>query len=605
MTPALLSASAPTAAGALAFSLGRAALEGGALVLVVAAIVRAFPRLNAATRTALWWLACLRLVAGLVAWPAPSLPLPALTESPRELVRTSLAATPQFAPAGAAFARFTRPVDTESRERTLAWSDVTRLTGTLGRAAAPGLLVLWACGVLAVLALHLLAAHRARGLWSGAAPLEHAQARAWLVSWLGERAAARIDLRVSDEASSPALLAGFRPCILLPASCAALPAAQLRMVLAHEVAHVRRRDLAFGALPAIAHAIFWFHPLAHWAVEEYAQSREEACDADAVRACDAPPCDYGELLLAYGIDRRPAAGVAVSYGSRCASQLHRRIRMLASLTRPTRTQRTLALAALIVVGLVAMRPVRLVAGTRTTPSAASTTTTRTSTSSGSSYASSTSTGGEHHQRETFAYGYSKGANLGVLNVSGSFETGELERLESLGKSRREGFGWFRLGDQEYLVTDPVAVARMAEIMAPQDELGRRQGELGERQGEIGARQGELGDRQAELSERMSAMSEQVARLSSELDEDGVSEARRTAIRLRIAALEKQTSELDAQQEALSKRQDELAAKQDALGARQEELGARQEALGKRVDAEMRKLAQEWARDGRAERAERR
>ncbi len=197
MTAALLSASAPTAAGALALSLGRAALEGGLLVLVVAAIVRAFPRLNAATRTALWWLACLRLVAGLVAWPAPSLPLPALPESPRELVRTSLAATPQLAPAGDAFARFTRPVDTESRERTLAWSDVTRLAGTLGRAAAPGLLALWACGVLAALALHVLAAHRARKLWNGATPFEHPHAHDWLASWLGSRAAARIELRVS------------------------------------------------------------------------------------------------------------------------------------------------------------------------------------------------------------------------------------------------------------------------------------------------------------------------------------------------------------------------------------------------------------------------
>lgn len=50
---------------AAVLALSRAAIEGGLLVLAIAAITRLFPRLPAATRTALWWLASLRLVAGL------------------------------------------------------------------------------------------------------------------------------------------------------------------------------------------------------------------------------------------------------------------------------------------------------------------------------------------------------------------------------------------------------------------------------------------------------------------------------------------------------------------------------------------------------------
>ena len=58
---------------------------------------------------------------------------------------------------------------------------------------------------------------------------------------------------------------------------------ELAGVLAHEVGHVRRGDLGWGLVPALAHCVFWFHPFAHWCVNEYAQCREEACDAEALR----------------------------------------------------------------------------------------------------------------------------------------------------------------------------------------------------------------------------------------------------------------------------------------------------------------------------------
>src|SRR5437764_15936 len=82
-------------AGQAAGALGRAAIEGGALVLAVWALCRLFPRLPAALRTWLWWIACLRLLVGLAMAPVrlPLLPAPAVA-TPAPVVWVPQAGTP-------------------------------------------------------------------------------------------------------------------------------------------------------------------------------------------------------------------------------------------------------------------------------------------------------------------------------------------------------------------------------------------------------------------------------------------------------------------------------------------------------------------------------
>ena len=36
------------------------------------------------------------------------------------------------------------------------------------------------------------------------------------------------------------------------------------MALAHELMHVRRRDVLLGCLPALAERLYFFHPLVRW-----------------------------------------------------------------------------------------------------------------------------------------------------------------------------------------------------------------------------------------------------------------------------------------------------------------------------------------------------
>ena len=76
------------------------------------------------------------------------------------------------------------------------------------------------------------------------------------------------------------------------------------MALAHELMHVRRRDVLLGCIPALAERLYFFHPLARLAAREYVIAREAACDAAVVRALDVPADDYGRLLLRLGVTRR-------------------------------------------------------------------------------------------------------------------------------------------------------------------------------------------------------------------------------------------------------------------------------------------------------------
>lgn len=100
----------------------------------------------------------------------------------------------------------------------------------------------------------------------------------------------------------PAVAAG--PVILLPESAENWPAEQLKIVLEHELAHVRRRDLWWRLAATLACCLYWFHPLAWWAAAQIRKESEMDCD-DRVLKATASSETYAESLLAVA---REAAG---------------------------------------------------------------------------------------------------------------------------------------------------------------------------------------------------------------------------------------------------------------------------------------------------------
>jgi beta-lactamase regulating signal transducer with metallopeptidase domain len=87
-----------------------------------------------------------------------------------------------------------------------------------------------------------------------------------------------VDLVRSPIAEAPAVLRIIRPVLILPSSSDALEDGELESILAHECAHVARRDNAAGVFESLAGALLWFHPLVIVARRELARRREQACD---------------------------------------------------------------------------------------------------------------------------------------------------------------------------------------------------------------------------------------------------------------------------------------------------------------------------------------
>jgi beta-lactamase regulating signal transducer with metallopeptidase domain len=88
----------------------------------------------------------------------------------------------------------------------------------------------------------------------------------------------------------------FRPVILLPREADGWDDERRRVVLAHELAHVRRWDALTQWIAHLALAVYWFNPLVWVAVRKLREEREHACD-DAVLEIGTRPAAYADHLL--------------------------------------------------------------------------------------------------------------------------------------------------------------------------------------------------------------------------------------------------------------------------------------------------------------------
>jgi TonB family protein len=100
----------------------------------------------------------------------------------------------------------------------------------------------------------------------------------------------------SGEIAGPLVAGWLCPAILLPESSENWTLARRRAVIAHEAAHVRRRDPVILFAAHIATAVYWFHPLCWLALARLRRESERACDNAALRI-GRPASDYAGHLL--------------------------------------------------------------------------------------------------------------------------------------------------------------------------------------------------------------------------------------------------------------------------------------------------------------------
>lgn len=310
-------------------------------------VTRVFRKLTPATRTWLWWMVMLKAVVGFVVLTPIALPLLPSTESPFAAINDRM--------------DLLAPVVTGVASPEGETGGVATPSPRLNEEVPAFILVLaaaWALGVAIHFGAWARDAARVRRWVRGAKPVD-AERAGQIAREIGVTMGLHTAPRVAEsgEIDAPMVARPWRPVVLLPLNMSeSLSEPELRMVLAHELAHLRRKDLLLAIVPAFAQAILFFWP-AHWlARREWSIEREVACDTEAIGATQVDPNRYGQLLLKVVTqDHRggvsPALGATASYHT-----LRKRILMMKeSMVRPSRPLRAAGIA-LTALGLLLVLP---------------------------------------------------------------------------------------------------------------------------------------------------------------------------------------------------------------------------------------------------------
>jgi beta-lactamase regulating signal transducer with metallopeptidase domain len=191
-----------------------------------------------------------------------------------------------------------------------------------------GQLALWTWGIGALASLSILIWE-----WTKAARfLRSCRPVRWtpaeFAAVLGERAGkgdeARPNVLVSSEIGSPFCCQWHEPYLVLPEFLERDAEGDLRLIVRHELAHLRGGHPLHLFLQRVVETLFWFHPLVRWASRQMALAREFACD-DAAVSSRQDVIAYLKMLLAIA-ERgqvRESEGALLFFG-RSASVVARR-----------------------------------------------------------------------------------------------------------------------------------------------------------------------------------------------------------------------------------------------------------------------------------------
>jgi beta-lactamase regulating signal transducer with metallopeptidase domain len=104
----------------------------------------------------------------------------------------------------------------------------------------------------------------------------------------------------------------LRPLVLIPAAWATeMPLEMLEAVIAHELAHLRRRDLWVNLLQRVAETVLFYHPAVWWLSHRLRQERELCADELAV-AATGRRLEYAEALEQVARLRQADVGPALA-----------------------------------------------------------------------------------------------------------------------------------------------------------------------------------------------------------------------------------------------------------------------------------------------------
>jgi len=180
------------------------------------------------------------------------------------------------------------------------------------------LTALWVAGSIVAILRLVVGLIRVNGIRRRAAVVSVAEWRDDMDTCVAQLGLSRdVDLLTSDEVQVPMTCGWRRPAVLVPTVALDWSDERRRVVLLHELAHVRRGDFAAHVAASLAAGLHWLNPLAWMAIKRMRTEREGACD-DLVLASGAVAPDYAEHLLdiARTVTNRPAPAVALAMARR-------------------------------------------------------------------------------------------------------------------------------------------------------------------------------------------------------------------------------------------------------------------------------------------------
>jgi beta-lactamase regulating signal transducer with metallopeptidase domain len=288
--------------------------QTGAIALLAWVGLRWTPRINAATRAAVWWavlafVILLPFIRGLREMPGGSpAPRPALSMPVSEF------AAPDSVPAPVAL-----PLPRqETAQVMLPSGSWTTLFLAVWFAFFAGQCARLACSYV----------HLRRLKERGQPPSREQKANfdAWMMTCSIRRPTR---LLISRAVPMPVAVGFHHPAVVLPEGLlGGLTATELDHVLLHELAHIARRDDWTNLLARIASAVLALHPVAAWVLRQIDRERELACDDWVVAATGAARPYAASLARLFELCSSRRSALLASGIADSGSQLGNRIAML-------------------------------------------------------------------------------------------------------------------------------------------------------------------------------------------------------------------------------------------------------------------------------------
>jgi beta-lactamase regulating signal transducer with metallopeptidase domain len=153
----------------------------------------------------------------------------------------------------------------------------------------------------------------------------------------------------------PCVTGWVRPLILLPLGVTTgMTPAQLRGILAHELAHIRRNDFPVNVVLSVFESLLFFHPVTWWLSRRLRTEREYCCDDVALTLTDDAVAYARALVRLDEIRSWPAEPVLSSTGGSLMRRITRIFERETAAGRPVHRWFPAAFAVLGVTALVAM-----------------------------------------------------------------------------------------------------------------------------------------------------------------------------------------------------------------------------------------------------------